>query len=158
MCFTVNGEGNGGAHYFNLVKLNGEFYYSDTTWGDPVGSDRSKDYLTYYYFCTTTEETFRSHTVLSVIPMPVCTATECNYFVKNGLVADGAIEIAEMAYRAYRKHDTELRVKVDHGKLDSIYDEMTDAINEVFVKYEAYDVRYSVSKSDGPSLISVFFR
>ncbi len=157
-CFTINGRGNNGAHYFNLVLLNGEFYYSDTTWGDPVGSDRSKDYLTYYYFCTTTEETFRTHTVLSVIPMPLCTATECNYYYKNGLVAKSAEEAAEMAYRAYMRKELELRVKVDHAKLDEIYDGMSEAINGVFRKHDTYNVRYSVSKSDGPSLISVFFR
>ena len=157
-CFTVNGRGSGGLHYFNIVKLNGEYYYSDTTWGDPVGQDRSKDYLTYYYFCTTTEETFRSHVVESVIPMPLCTATECNYYVRNGLTADTSAEIAKMAYAAYKRQESEIRIKVDHEKLNNVYSEMKAAINEVFVNNGELNVKFSVSKSDGPSLISVFFK
>ena len=156
--FTVKGEGEGGSHYYSLVLLDDGYYYVDTTWGDPVGKDRSKDYLTYYYFCITTEELLRSHKILTNVPLPVCTAEKYNYYVYNGLTADSAEEVAERALAAYRNGDGEIRLKVSYDKLDSIYEKTSDAIQKVFSENEEYGVSYSVSKSKNPSLVSVIFK
>ncbi|MBQ3869713.1 MAG: hypothetical protein II777_04125 [Clostridia bacterium] len=126
-CFTVNGFGNEGDHYFNVVNLDGDWYYSDTTWGDPVGSDRSIDYLTYYYFCTTTEETLRTHKVYSVIPMPECTAVKYNYYVYFDLYAENAEEAGAKLCREYQKGLRSLSVKTPYGeKGEEIYRTLKD--------------------------------
>lgn len=122
-CFTVNGYGNEGNHYFNIVKLGGNWYYSDTTWGDPVGSDRSIDYLTYYYFCTTTEELLRTHSIYSVIPMPECTATEYNYFRYFDLYAETLEQAESILCREYEKGLRDITIKVPYGDTgEAIYD------------------------------------
>ena len=122
-CFTVNGYGNEGDHYFNIVNLGGDWYYSDTTWGDPVGSDRSIDYLTYYYFCTTTEETLRTRRVSSVIPMPECTATNYNYYTYFDLYAENLEEANARLLREYNKGLRDLSIKTPYGAAgESIYE------------------------------------
>lgn len=91
MCTLVQGTvDTGEAHAWNLVRVDGDYYYVDTTWGD--ASYRMEDGSTqedlpeinYDYLCVTTEDLLRTHRIESVIPMPECTATEANYYVRNG--------------------------------------------------------------------------
>jgi len=85
-CTYVTSE----THAWNLIKLEGEYYHIDVTWGD--GSDTKKDKnqidaINYDCFCITTEELSRldSHTPESSFPIPKCTATKCNYHRRHGL-------------------------------------------------------------------------
>ena len=77
-------------HAWNLIKLEGDYYHMDVTWGD--GSDTKKDKaqtdtINYDCFCFTTAELARleSHTPESSFPLPECTATKCNYHRRHGL-------------------------------------------------------------------------
>lgn len=77
-------------HAWNLIKLEGDYYHMDVTWGD--GSDTKKDKaqtsaISYDCFCITTAELARldSHTPDSKYPLPNCTATKCNYHRRHGL-------------------------------------------------------------------------
>ena len=90
-CTYVTGTVRGAGHGWNLVWAEGAWYYLDPTWGDPLFSDgeQDPDYVSYNYFCVTTDELFRTHTPDDLFPLPVCTATACNYFVRSGLLLDG---------------------------------------------------------------------
>ena len=157
--FTVKGAGtDGGVHYYSLVLLGKDYYYVDTTWGDPVGSDRSIDHLTYNYFCITTEELLRTHRINTPVTLPVCTATEYNYFIYNGLTAETAEETANKAYEAYMRGDAEIRLKVDLEKLDTVYDGLKDAMNRIFIEKGLAGVSYSYGKSKGPSTVFIKFQ
>lgn len=94
-------------HAWNLVKIDGQYYYVDCTWGDTsfanmqdVGRDVG---VNYSYLNLTTEEIMRNHTLASDITMPECTANEANYFVKEGLLLTEYDEnvIKEYFDRAY---------------------------------------------------------
>ncbi len=90
-CTVVSGVAQGGRHQWNLVNLGGEYYYIDTTWGDPVfsgGEKKDPDYISYDYFCITTEELEQSHQPIFDEKMPLCTATTCNYYRMFDLVED----------------------------------------------------------------------
>ena len=85
-CSTISND----VHSWNLVKLEGDYYYIDTTWGDPSNTDplkESSDEISYIYFCMTTEalNSLESHEIPSYIIVPECTATKCNYFIRSGL-------------------------------------------------------------------------
>ncbi len=80
----------GGNHAWNLVRLDGEYYYVDATWGDPTldGSDL-QDHLTYSYFAMTTADLQRKYTLdADTLPLPECIATADNYFYRNGMVLE----------------------------------------------------------------------
>lgn len=155
--FTVKGSGDSGPHYYSLVLFDDGYYYVDTTWGDPVGSDRSVDYLTYYYFGMTTEELLRSHFIRTHVSLPVCTATKYNYFIYNGLTANSAGEIAAKAFDGYEKGEMETLLKVRFGAIETIYDEMWDAMSKEAKARGIDDVSYGLIKATAPGVIGVVF-
>ncbi len=83
-CYTVAGEATNdtGAvegHMWNVVGINGAYYYLDVTWDDPDEAGNSPSHL---YFNLTQEEIERDHSDFE--PMFPCTETADNYFVRTG--------------------------------------------------------------------------
>ncbi len=81
-------------HAWNLIKLEGDYYHLDVTWGDGTDTNKSKaqsEAVNYDCFCITTEEVLRleSHTPEDKFPLPECTATKCNYHRRHGLYFEG---------------------------------------------------------------------
>lgn len=80
-------------HAWNLMKVEGEYYHTDTTWGDGTDTDFRKEKhsdVDYSKFCITTKELARlkHHTPTELLPLPECTSVACNYFYRNGLVME----------------------------------------------------------------------
>lgn len=83
---STGADGSVGAHMWNAVKLNGEYYYLDCTWDDPV-SDDGKDVKIYSYFNINNEVISRTHSDFSYDFK--CTATAENYHIKTGRYFEG---------------------------------------------------------------------
>lgn len=85
---VVTGKANGESHAWNLVRMDGNYYYVDTTWGNSryLNEDNSENkYVNYNYLGMTTEEISMSHQAEVFYELPVCTATGDNYYVYEGL-------------------------------------------------------------------------
>lgn len=81
----------GGAHAWNIVKIDGDYYYLDVTWDDRSNTVQTvkNDDFDFHYFCITTEELLRSRDVsLCPTEVPMCTAVKANYYYHNGCVLD----------------------------------------------------------------------
>ncbi|MCU6687458.1 hypothetical protein OCV99_13110 [Dorea acetigenes] len=94
-CTYVTGTVEGsGSHAWNLVRCEGEYYYVDTTWGDPVyrqaeGTDVPEwENINYDYMCCGDSEIFKTHTLDDGIEVPACTNIKWNYYVVNGMYYD----------------------------------------------------------------------
>lgn len=70
-----------GGHAWNIVKVDGEYYQMDVTWGDPVAPDHEQT-KNHNYCLITDEIMYRDHTP-ERWDIPVCTATRWNYFRVN---------------------------------------------------------------------------
>ena len=86
-CTLVQGTAQGQPHGWNLVKADGEYYYVDVTWGDNsyhpnVGAMAAPEIL-YDYLLVTTDEISVDRKIDEVVPLPACTATADNYFVRE---------------------------------------------------------------------------
>lgn len=102
-CVLVQGQVEPGeGHAWNLLCLDGDYYYMDTTWGDASyrqTGDATQDQgwmpqVNYDYLCVTTSQLLRTHTPGTDVPLPECTATRDNYYVREGCLLDSCEETA----------------------------------------------------------------
>jgi len=93
-CGTVSGgsaeeRSNHVSHTWNYIKLDGEYYYIDVTWDDPISlNSMAEKTKTYNYFCITTEELLKTHVLSHDCFLPVCNARKYDYFVYKGYYLD----------------------------------------------------------------------
>lgn len=85
---------DGDSHAWNLVSVNGNWYFVDVTWGDAnyllsEGEENKtvthNGFVNYDYLCVTTEQLCKTHTVQMPVSMPECSTMTDNYYVREGL-------------------------------------------------------------------------
>ncbi len=88
-CTYVTGSAGGNTrHAWNLVRIGEDYYYVDTTWGDPVFQTEegdAQDYISYDYLNCDDTQLFMTHTLDPDFPMPACTHMDYNYYVINDM-------------------------------------------------------------------------
>ncbi len=71
--------------------VDGDYYYVDTTWGDPVlqaeegGEASILGHISYDYMCCSEEQLLKTHTPDATAALPECTKMDANYYVVNGM-------------------------------------------------------------------------
>lgn len=121
----ITGMANGESHAWNLVQLDGSYYYMDVTWGNSRYLDKGNyaaKRINYAYFAMTSEEIEKNHYADVFFTVPDCTATQCNYFVHEGLY-----------YTEYNADDIGAKLKQSYeagNKTISLMFETEDSFNE----------------------------
>lgn len=100
-------------HAWNLVRVNGAYYYIDATWGDAsyAFEDGEVTYageippINYDYFLVTTKELEITHEPDALIKLPECIEERDNYYIREGLYMtdyneDKLKSVFEQAYAA----------------------------------------------------------
>ena len=93
-CTYVTGNtADGGDHGWNIVRINGNYYHVDVTWGDPVFVNQMEDIssssaMNYNYLCCTDGEIYQTHIPKTQVALPECTDDSYNYYKLNGMYYD----------------------------------------------------------------------
>lgn len=117
-CCVTEGEARGGSHAWNLVKMDGQYYYVDPTWGDASyqvssGGQSTYDIINYDYLGVTTADLTKTHTIDDTIPQPECTCMDDNYYVQMDayLTSADMDKIAWLFQRAQQQGWTRVRYR-----------------------------------------------
>ncbi len=103
--YYVEGAGESADHAWNCVEIDGEYYWVDVTWDDPVPTDGGEEGLYHTYFNLTDSELNTDHS-WQTSKYPSCTSTVWSYSaVKSALAAitDSSGTITEV----YENYSTE---------------------------------------------------
>lgn len=143
---TVTGEVlNRGSHAWNLVKIEEQYYYLDTTWGSPSFSEDFKDVddiVLYDYFCISDKDLEESHKADGIIPLPECSSDEYNYFNQEDYFFKGWDS---------EQFQSVLEKTIDNGKnymsIRFATEEMkNEAIQKLIDNYEFFDYLRKVTQ------------
>lgn len=130
---VVNGYvDNGNRHAWNILMVDGNYYYLDTTWGDvdyqsaegyDTGISKEVMPINYDYFLITTSQLKVSHQINPIISMPECVATENNYYRKEGLYFESVDEekLEQVFQHAKEVGETAVTIKCSDA---SVYEAM----------------------------------
>ena len=102
-CTYITGWGGEERHGWNCVKLDGDYYFVDATWGDSdVTYDGVKlECVNYEYLCMNRSTLELSHTLSEELFVPpLCESEKYDYFVYNGFLLseysdDGVSDVIE---------------------------------------------------------------
>jgi len=138
ICTLVTGQTERERHAWNLINLYGSYYYIDATWGDPIflqQTNQHPDYISYDYFCFTTEELKKSHNPVLDEKMPLCTDTKYNYYRYFGMIEDAYSinNIAMHIVRAKKKGKKEAEIKYSSKEI------YINAVLKLFEKKEVFE-------------------
>lgn len=124
---TQSGDG----HAWNLVLIDGEYYYIDTTWGDAHYSTDSDQEQTarvpevsYDYLNITTGEIQKTHSISELFVLPECTSMTANYYVHEDayFVEVNEDQIASLFENAYVEDSGYVTMKcMNKSVYDAIY-------------------------------------
>ncbi len=177
---TVNTsfDGNEIPHAWNLVKCNGNYYYVDVTWGDPIFQEAEgdeeenvmqeevRDNISYDYMCCNDEELFRTHTPDKGIARPSCTKMDQNYYVVNGMYYtqyDGQAALEAMN-QAISAKETKVVLKYasksvyEEAKEDILNRQVRHAAQNLAQWYHLSQVSYSYIDDVKMNKITIFWK
>ncbi len=152
----ITGTANQDGHAWNLVKINGKYYYVDVTWGDAsyILSDNQENTsvppINYDYLLVTTEDICETHQIDELYVLPECTATEDNYYVREGLFLSyyDETKLATIFEKAYEANNNYVTIKCLD---DLIYEDVREKLMDEqrvfeFIKGQGEQITYTENK------------
>ena len=162
-CTYVSGETQLGLHAWNVIKLDGEYYYFDVTWDDVeawTNSDGATSFLDgnrHDYFAVTTAEFSKEHTD-KYFNYPLCTATYYNYFFHEDYTVFSFSEkkINDIIEKQLSENFTDISLKfTDEKTMNSALSYLrSGALQKLFINY-GYSGRY-LAYSNNNMLVFTF--
>ena len=118
----VTGTANNESHAWNLVHLDGAYYFMDVTWGNSKYLNSNNDTtkrVNYAYLAMTTEEISQNHIITASFEIPECLSNADDYFVHNGLYYETyAVDaIGAKLRNSYNAGESEISLKFSNSDL-----------------------------------------
>lgn len=134
---------SGESHAWNLVQLDGEWYYVDTTWGDASYQMTEEDgnldsgsipSINYDYLCVTTDQLLKTHTIDNIVPLPDCVSMAANYYVQAGayFTAYEEAAVAEFFEKGYETGRSDITLKCADAEVYNTFLEQLITNQKIF--------------------------
>ncbi len=139
----IPGQNTTVPHAWNIVKLDGDWYYTDITWDD---QGNSTEFIFYTYFNITTEQLAEDHIINESFAayMPLCDATENNYFKINNW--ETAVYTSDICVDTLKRGGLIGRIYVTGDPDTFISDFKVDVINMISDVGLTGTVSYAINK------------
>lgn len=133
-CVIGSAKENGEAHQWNYVYFDGEYYWIDVTWDDPLG--QSEDNISHDYYCIDDEELLRTHNIdsLNTIFVPKCNSKKYSFMRYMGYYLEN------YSFNDYEKITSKMKGKISIQFGDA--NEMMSAVNDLVYNGKIYDTTY----------------
>lgn len=156
-CGRVNGTrvSEEGSHQWNYVGIDGEYYYTDVTWDDPV-RENGEESRTYEYFLISDSDLAYTHTADGVLPVPECTGTRYNYYRYCGLYFEEYDFRYAEAAADLLKDDNYFTMKF------SAPEQLQAAVKDLITEQHVFDIDYingsvAYSTSSSGCILNVYY-
>lgn len=128
-------------HAWNLVKLDGQWYYTDVTWDD----QGAKTF--YAYFNITTQQLLEGHAIGAQYAhlVPNATATAANFYIKEGRVFASYDQAKLAALLKKDNYKTQIYVTGDVGSFMTSLDANLTSLAEDLGASGRYQISYNAS-------------
>ena len=137
--FCVTGYSRAQPHAWNLVQLDGEWYYTDVTWDDQTDNGGC---IYYTYLNNTYNQISETHIAVNFAEyLPHSTATAANFYVKNGLVVDPSQPLDIQKLAAGFKATYPPQIYCTGDSTESIYlvfDHLNDIVSKMMGKNTSF--------------------
>ena len=139
--FCVTGHSRGQNHAWNLVQLDGEWYYTDVTWDDQ--NDKG-GFIYYAYLNNTYAQIEEDHTAVDFADyLPRSTATANNYHVKNGSTL-ASFDVGKVAALLRRGNPAHIYVTGDLSAfLTTLQTKLSDVAQQLVKSFSGYSCSFS---------------
>lgn len=110
---------SGNRHAWNIVRIDGEWYHVDATWGDSafqnLYQDTDQEFVNYDYLCTTTEDILKTHSIDMIVEIPECSSTKANYYRMEGAYFTllDLMQLEVLFENAYERGQETVTIKAD---------------------------------------------
>jgi hypothetical protein len=113
----ITGTADGSNHAWNLVQLDGAYYYMDVTWGNSKyhsTDDEEVKTVNYAYLNITSQDIALNHQSNVVVELPESTSMEDTYFVQEGLYFSSfsGKEIGRRIQQSWYAGDSRVSIKL----------------------------------------------
>lgn len=155
------------AHAWNIVRLDGKYYYVDVTWADPVreGEQFTDSAIIYDYLCCSEAELSNTHTLDEGYTYPVCDSEDFNYYRMNQMYYETADEqtLLQSMHESIDRGDVSTIFKFAD---DSLYEEGRNRITTELAekgaiylgeRYGLHEIRYSYEENSLINKIVVYW-
>ena len=151
-------------HAWNLVKMDGNYYQFDITWGEPNYAidanqkNQVKWEVSYKYFGVTDKEMKRDHKIDLDLELPSCTKTEDNYYIKEGnyYTSLDKTQLKMQFIEAEQQGESVVHLKCDNNLLyESFVDYLFTQENVFKILKDQSEIQYS--QDEDLYCISIFW-